>query len=155
MGWECTDLRADGRIILKYEVLRRTNRVGSGSVNCCRSSPVQSFLVPSPAGLMSIFYCLSALGVVQLGRNNLWLLNRCWPSSAQWCLVQSSTRLMTIFSCLSALGVVQLGRTNRWLLNCCWPLSVQWCLVQSSTRLMTIFSCLTALGALRVIEELD
>jgi hypothetical protein len=33
-------------------------------VNCCWPSPGQSFLVPSPAGLMTIFYCLTALGVV-------------------------------------------------------------------------------------------
>jgi hypothetical protein len=66
MGWECIHLRVDGRIILKYEVRRRTIRVGSGRVNCCWSSPVQSFLVSSPAGFMTIFYCLTALGVVRL-----------------------------------------------------------------------------------------
>jgi hypothetical protein len=30
-----------------------------GRVNCCRSSPAQSFLVPSPAGLVTAFYCLA------------------------------------------------------------------------------------------------
>jgi hypothetical protein len=39
-------------------------------VNCCWPSPSQSFLVPSPAGLMTIFYCLRPLGVVQHGRTN-------------------------------------------------------------------------------------
>jgi hypothetical protein len=28
-------------------------------INCCWSSPAQSLLVPSPAGLMTIFYCLT------------------------------------------------------------------------------------------------
>lgn len=40
-----------------------------GGVNCCWSSPVQSFLVPTPAKLMIIFYCLMALGLVQ----SLWI----------------------------------------------------------------------------------
>jgi hypothetical protein len=31
---------------------------GSVVYNCCWSSPVQSFSAPSPAGLMTIFYCL-------------------------------------------------------------------------------------------------
>jgi hypothetical protein len=31
---------------------------GSVVYNCCWSSPAQSFLGPSPAGLMAIFYCL-------------------------------------------------------------------------------------------------
>jgi hypothetical protein len=39
-----------------------------GQVNCCWSLPAQSHLVPilSPAGLMTIFYCLTTLGVMQL-----------------------------------------------------------------------------------------
>jgi hypothetical protein len=56
----------------------------SGEVNCCWSSPAQSFLVPSPAGLMTIFYSLTTLGDVQLhflisfdstGLCNKWGLN--------------------------------------------------------------------------------
>jgi hypothetical protein len=35
-------------------------------VNCCWSYQAQSFLVVSPAGLMTIFYCLMTLGVPQL-----------------------------------------------------------------------------------------
>jgi hypothetical protein len=31
-------------------------------LNCCWHSPAQWFLVPSPTGLMTIFYCLTALG---------------------------------------------------------------------------------------------
>jgi hypothetical protein len=31
---------------------------GSAVYNCCWASPAQSFLGPSPAGLMTIFYCL-------------------------------------------------------------------------------------------------
>jgi hypothetical protein len=36
--------------------LRREN--GSAVYNCCWSSPAQLFLGPTPAGLMTIFYCL-------------------------------------------------------------------------------------------------
>jgi hypothetical protein len=38
----------------------------SSRVNCCWFSPALLFLVPSPAGLTTIFQCLMALGVVQL-----------------------------------------------------------------------------------------
>jgi hypothetical protein len=48
--------------MLKQEVLGRTNRGRIGRVNCCWSSPAQSFLVPSPAGLMKIFYTLDSEG---------------------------------------------------------------------------------------------
>jgi hypothetical protein len=37
----------------------------SGQVNCCWPSPGQSFLVLSPMGLMTIFFCLITLGVMQ------------------------------------------------------------------------------------------
>jgi hypothetical protein len=33
----------------------------AGRINWCWSSPAQSLLVPSPAGLMTIFYCLMML----------------------------------------------------------------------------------------------
>jgi hypothetical protein len=33
-------------------------------VNCCWSSPAQSFLFPCSAGLRTIFHCLTVLGVV-------------------------------------------------------------------------------------------
>jgi hypothetical protein len=36
--------------------------VQSSPVDCCWSSPAQWFLVASPTGLMTIFYCLTALG---------------------------------------------------------------------------------------------
>jgi hypothetical protein len=35
-------------------------------VNCCWPSPAQPFLVPSSAGLMTIFFCLTTPGVMQL-----------------------------------------------------------------------------------------
>jgi hypothetical protein len=35
-------------------------------VNCCWPSPAQSFLVPSPAGLMTILFCLTTLRVIEL-----------------------------------------------------------------------------------------
>jgi hypothetical protein len=34
--------------------------------NCCWPSPAESFLAASPAGLMTIFHCLTTLGVLQL-----------------------------------------------------------------------------------------
>jgi hypothetical protein len=37
-----------------------------GRVNCCWSSPAESFLVQGPAELITIFFCFKALGVVQL-----------------------------------------------------------------------------------------
>jgi hypothetical protein len=41
------------------DVERSLARVkGSAVYNCCWSSPAQSFLGPSPAGLVTIFYCL-------------------------------------------------------------------------------------------------
>lgn len=46
---------------------------GSVQVNCCWRLSAQSFLVPSPTGLMIILFCLTALGVLQL-------LRPCWSS---------------------------------------------------------------------------
>jgi hypothetical protein len=40
-----------------------------GRVNCCWPSPVQSFLIPTPAELVTTFYTLTALRVVQ----SLWI----------------------------------------------------------------------------------
>jgi hypothetical protein len=34
-------------------------------VNCCWPSPAPSFLIQGPAGLTTIFFCLTTLGVVQ------------------------------------------------------------------------------------------
>jgi hypothetical protein len=48
-------------------------------VSCCWTLPAQSSLVQSPTGLMTIFYCLSTLGVVQLST----LLGR--PQSQSGC----------------------------------------------------------------------
>jgi hypothetical protein len=36
-----------------------------GRVNCCWSSPVQVSLFPGPEGLVTIFFCLTTLGVVE------------------------------------------------------------------------------------------
>jgi hypothetical protein len=42
-------------------LIRMYNNLGRsfGLVNCCWSSPAQSFLVPSPARLLTIFYFLT------------------------------------------------------------------------------------------------
>jgi hypothetical protein len=45
------------------EVMGRTNQVDRAY--CCWPSPAQSFLVPSPAGLMTTFYSLTTLGVLK------------------------------------------------------------------------------------------
>jgi hypothetical protein len=37
-----------------------------GRVNCCCSLLAQSFLFPSPTGLMTVFYCLTNLEVMQV-----------------------------------------------------------------------------------------
>jgi hypothetical protein len=42
-----------------------------GRVNCCWSSPTQSFLVPSLFGLMTIFFCLTAVRIVRLTAEGL------------------------------------------------------------------------------------
>jgi hypothetical protein len=41
-------------------------RLSVGGINCCWSSPAQSFSVPSAMGLITIFYCFTTLGVVLL-----------------------------------------------------------------------------------------
>jgi hypothetical protein len=55
---------------------------GSAGYNCCWSSPVQSFLGPSPAGLVNIFYCLRFEALPGTG----------WPSytSRHWVPFSSS-----------------------------------------------------------------
>jgi hypothetical protein len=69
-------------------------------VNCCSSSPAQSFLVPNPVGLIVIFYSLTTHCGSRL---RACLLHCCWPSPAQWFLVPTPMGLMTIFYCLTAL----------------------------------------------------
>jgi hypothetical protein len=54
--------------------------------NCCWTSPAQLFLVPSLTGLMTIFYCLTALGVGQLYLTD-WL-------TAKFLLVLASTVIL-------------------------------------------------------------
>jgi hypothetical protein len=85
--------------------------IGSGRVNCCWSSPVQWSLVLSPAGLMTIFYCLTATprhagsGRVGSGR-----VNCCWFSPVQWSLVRSPVEFTVRIYCLTTLTV--LARTS-------------------------------------------
>jgi hypothetical protein len=50
--------------------------------NCCLSLSAQPFLVLSYAGLVTIFYCLPTLGVVQL-LDSLWELVR-WSTRLVW-----------------------------------------------------------------------
>jgi hypothetical protein len=55
-------------------------------LNCCWTLPAQWFLVPNPTRVMTIFYCLTALGAFRPLSNSLnWSgrVNYCWPSSAQ------------------------------------------------------------------------
>jgi hypothetical protein len=43
--------------------------LGSSQGNCCWTSPAQSFLVPSSAGLITTFYCVMGLGVESCSNN--------------------------------------------------------------------------------------
>jgi hypothetical protein len=72
--------------------------------DCCWPSPAQWFLVPSPTGLMSIFYCLTALGA-------FWLTDCCWASPAQWFMVRVP-RDSAIFYRLTAVGVFRTHLSN-------------------------------------------
>jgi hypothetical protein len=50
-------------------------------LNSCWSSPAQWFLVPSPMGLTTIFYTLTALGAFRLSPLNVWIVKcllKCW-----------------------------------------------------------------------------
>jgi hypothetical protein len=81
-------------------------------LNCCWPSPAQWFFVPSPAGLMTIFYSLTALGAFRL----LWWLlvgwvNCCWASPVQPVLIPSPAGLMT--TTLSRIW----ESCNLWLLS--------------------------------------
>jgi hypothetical protein len=48
-------------------------------LNFCWSSPAQSFFVPSPAGIVAIFYCLTTLGIVYPFRSGC--LPACLPAT--------------------------------------------------------------------------
>jgi hypothetical protein len=51
-----------------------------GLVSCCWPLPAQWFLVPSRMGLMTIFYCLTALGTFWLCSGSHWI----YSSGADW-----------------------------------------------------------------------
>jgi hypothetical protein len=55
--------------------LKRCKNLAVGRVNRCWPSPAQSFLVPSPEGLMTIIYSVTTLGVVGPLYND-WTLGR-------------------------------------------------------------------------------
>jgi hypothetical protein len=71
----------------------------------CWPSPAQLFLVLSPAGLMTIFYCLMTLGVMQLFTHAASPVNCCWSSPAQSFVPRP-------FMCLAT------HRSVGWV-NCC------------------------------------
>jgi hypothetical protein len=85
-----------------------------GQVNCCWFLPAQSRLVLGPAGLVTIFLCLTTLGVMQL-LSSVWVIRvncyRCFP--AQLLLVPSLVGLMITFFCITTLGVMQLLLLSR------------------------------------------
>jgi hypothetical protein len=56
------DWSVDRGTLVCLEKCTSWSPVQSSPVNCCWSSPAQWCLVPSPAGPMTIFYCLTALG---------------------------------------------------------------------------------------------
>jgi hypothetical protein len=49
-----------------YSMYGNTFMTRSSRVNCCWSSPAQSFSVPAPPGFVTIFFCLATLEIVQL-----------------------------------------------------------------------------------------
>jgi hypothetical protein len=60
-------------------------------VNCCWPLPAQSFFVPSPMGLMTVFYCHdSGSDATPLGQPNSSPVNCCWTWPAQSFLVLSA-----------------------------------------------------------------
>jgi hypothetical protein len=74
--------------------------VSCGLVNFCWSSPTQSFMVPSPVGLVTMLYSLTILGVIHL--SSLYVVqsspaNCCWPSSERSFLVSGAVGPMTKF----------------------------------------------------------
>jgi hypothetical protein len=67
-------------------------------INCCSPLPAQSFLVPGPTGLMTIFF-VTTLGIMQLltiffSQSGKFLL----VSPAQSFLIKSPAGLMTYFT---------------------------------------------------------
>jgi hypothetical protein len=75
-------------------------------LNCCWPSPAQWFLVPSPTGLMTVFYSLTALGAF---RHPRWLL---WMWVSEWVWVNELRPTVSRSVCL---GVEpHLGLTTRY-----------------------------------------
>jgi hypothetical protein len=79
-------------------------------LNFCWPSPAQLFLVPSPAGLMTIFYCLTSLGVVQLLYSDYsnWVNELRLTVSLSWCRAPSGAHdqlLITIWLLLFSLSM--------------------------------------------------
>jgi hypothetical protein len=124
-------------LVTTYQATQRHNpedhngkRLSVGRVDCCWSSPAPSFLVPSPAGLMTIFYCLTTLGVVQLIRpvqpSRSWF-RAPWP---YFCFFQT-------FTCFE-LGP-PLRREERSLYNWSLPSAAEWLLALThSTNLLGV-----------------
>jgi hypothetical protein len=115
-----------------------------GRVNFCWSSLAQSSLVPSSTGLMTIFYCLTTLGVMKLS-SPLGRLGKFLLVLASTIILGSEFHGTHDHILLShdsgshaTLSLPRLG----WV-NCCWPLPAQSFLVLSPTGLMTIFYCLS------------
>jgi hypothetical protein len=110
----------------------------SNPVNCCWSSPAQSFLVSGRWDLRPYFCSLQTFTCFKIGP----LLRREEESVCYWSLP------------------LYWGVTHHWiteqstLVNCCWPSAAWWFLVPSTTRLMTMFhqSSLHSLGA-KIIEN--
>jgi hypothetical protein len=68
-------------LVPKIRFLLLSDSCGFGwLLNCCWLLPTQWFLVLSPTGLMTIFYCLTALGAFWPCRSSLGFVD-CWRGS--------------------------------------------------------------------------
>jgi hypothetical protein len=155
-----------------------------GRLNCCCSSPAQSFLFPSLGDLLS-YFSLSPLWVVRL-----FLLFKDWSAgrSFKLLLVLASTvipgfeshrdpwprflfcprhvRVLevgsplrrgegSVFLCRSFVFCTVDNSVPNWLLNCCWPSPAKRLLVPKPTELMTTRYSLTYLEAFRLSPNLE
>jgi hypothetical protein len=115
----------------------------NGRVNCCLSSPAQSFLVPSPENSRP-YFTVSRLLESSLSRPD-WRLTDGWIEAGPrqhsdfWFRVQrDSWPYFTVWGFWEPSDHPQLTIWSG-LVNCCCPSPTEWFLIRSSTGLMIVF----------------